>query len=439
MVCIHGHPFVENSDVCVYGHAGPDDPENPPGAQAQFTTGAGATPTTSTPPTTTGAQSLTTPTASLTDMQNLLTQMLTIQNNSLLHTPSSRTDRSKTKPERPTIKHNSTDGDWQLYNDSWLRYKQMCKITDPVEVRNELRCTCSHEVNQLLFDIVGPEILNSCSESQLLEYIKSVAVQGSHKEVHRQKFQALKQEEGQLVTHFLAKLKSQAQLCDFNVNCPNPLCGRSVSYTTNMVAGQLIAGLHNSDHQARVLAEAASLTTLQAKFDRLVSLETTDLATRRLNMTVSPGTTSATNAMNSNFRGQRQQHPQQRRRYQQSGAATRPPRHIPQQAPHQQPHQQIIPCKGCGQTVHTGKTMRRADCPAFNHICENCGIRGHHRAPRGLLDGEAKRAEISHSPELVRGVARRKLGCGEKDACCGGECVVFSPRKGVGIWPGSCM
>ena len=213
MVCVHGHPFVENSDVCVYGHhAGPDDNDNPPGAQAQPTTGAEATPISTAPSTTTGAQ-LTTPPASLTDMQNLLTQMLAIQNNSLLHPPTSRADRSKTKPDRPTIKHNSTDGDWQLYNDSWLRYKQMCKITDPVEVRNELRCTCSHEVNQLLFDIVGPEILNSCSETELLEYIKSVAVQGSHKEVHRQKFQALKQEEGQLVTHFLAKLKSQAQLC----------------------------------------------------------------------------------------------------------------------------------------------------------------------------------------------------------------------------------
>ena len=52
-----------------------------------------------------------------------------------------------------------------------------------------------------------------------------------------------------------------------------------------MVAGQLIAGLINCDHQSKVLAEAATLTTLQAKFDRLVSLETTDQATKRLNMT----------------------------------------------------------------------------------------------------------------------------------------------------------
>ena len=263
MPCIHGHPFVDGSDVCAQGHAGPDDPPD--------LTAAPTAPTA--PPV---------PAASIVDLQNLVHQILNIQSTSIQHTPvSTRPHQSKAKPERPTIKQNSSDGDWLLYEDSWRRYKQMCKLTDATEIRNELRCTCSHEVNQLLFDIVGPRTLDGCSETELLAHIKSVAVQGSHKEVHRQRFQALKQDEGQLVTSYLAKLKSQAKLCDFNVTCSNPHCLRSVSYSTNMVAGQLIAGLYNADHQAKVLAEAASLTTLQAKFDRLVSLETTDLATKR--------------------------------------------------------------------------------------------------------------------------------------------------------------
>ena len=337
MPCIHGHPLVDGGDVCADGHAAGEDVPGP---------------------------------ASIADLQNILHQMINIQNTSLQQpTTTSRSDRSgKAKPERPTIKQSSSDGDWELYQDSWRRYKQMCKLTDATEIRNELRCTCAHEVNQLLFDIIGPATLDTCTETELLGYIKSVAVEGSHKEVHRQRFQALKQEEGQRITSFLAKLKSQAQLCDFNVTCPNQQCLRSVSYSTNMVAGQLISGLHNTDHQAKVLAEAATLTTLSQKFDRLVSLETTDLATKRLNMTVSPGIGTSSSSATSSSYPRRQQRRQNNNQFRQQRQPPPPPSAPP------------TPCKGCGETSHpNNKSLRRADCPAFNVICSNCKIKGHFR------------------------------------------------------------
>ena len=49
-----------------------------------------------------------------------------------------------------------------------------------------------------------------------------------------------------------------------------------------MISGQMIAGLANVDHQGKVLVEAASLKDLQAKFDKLVSLEAMDQATTHL-------------------------------------------------------------------------------------------------------------------------------------------------------------
>ena len=49
-----------------------------------------------------------------------------------------------------------------------------------------------------------------------------------------------------------------------------------------MIAGQLMAGLANVEHQEKILAEASTLITLQAKFERLVSLETTDQSTSHL-------------------------------------------------------------------------------------------------------------------------------------------------------------
>ena len=134
MPCVHGHPIVDGTDMCAEGHAEGDPAPDTGGA-----------------------------TASVTDLQNIIHQMLAIQNTSLQNPTTTRPDRSKAKPERPTIKQNSSDGDWQLYQDSWKRYKEMCKLTEPSEIRNELRCSCSHEVNQMLFDLVGPTILDSCT------------------------------------------------------------------------------------------------------------------------------------------------------------------------------------------------------------------------------------------------------------------------------------
>ena len=161
----------------------------------------------------------------------------------------------------------------------------MTKISGPVEIHNELRSTCSTVASKFLFDFVGANQLNSWTEVQLLAHIiKSVAVKGVYKEVHRQKFHSLHQSPGESITRFLARLHSQAALCEFRVICPSQTCTTSVSYAENMIAGQMIAGLANVAHQAKILAEATTLTTLKAKYDRLASLETTGQSTSHLHM-----------------------------------------------------------------------------------------------------------------------------------------------------------
>ena len=82
------------------------------------------------------------------------------------------------RPDRPTIDADMSDNDWAMFLDSWTRYKAMAKLSQPVEIRNELRSTCSTTVNRLLFDFVGADALNACTEQELLKHIKSVAVKG---------------------------------------------------------------------------------------------------------------------------------------------------------------------------------------------------------------------------------------------------------------------
>ena len=84
-------------------------------------------------------------------------------------------------------------------------------------IRMELQTCCSSEVNKLLFEFVGAETLNTCSETQLLGHIKSVAVKITDKAVHEMAFGKLCQNEGETIAHFVARLKAKAFLCQFEV------------------------------------------------------------------------------------------------------------------------------------------------------------------------------------------------------------------------------
>ena len=149
----------------------------------------------------------------------------------------------------------------------------MCDLTDLAEIRNELRTACLLDVNRLLFQLLGPETLNLATEEQLLHQIRLVAVKGLHKEIHRHTFHIIRQQEEESIRHFLAKLQSQARLCEFTIKCTNGSCQQQVNYSEDMVAGQLVAGLLNTEHLGKILAETNILTTLEQKFHRLVSLD----------------------------------------------------------------------------------------------------------------------------------------------------------------------
>ena len=96
----------------------------------------------------------------------------------------------RAKLERPTIDADCTDNHWIIFRDAWDRYKEMVSLTLTTEIRNELRSACSPKVNEMLFNFVGPDVLN---DDELMDFIKSVAVKAVHPEVYRQQFFTLRQ------------------------------------------------------------------------------------------------------------------------------------------------------------------------------------------------------------------------------------------------------
>ena len=268
--------------------------------------------------------------------------------------PTSGGGGGKTKrPDRPLIEAYINDSDWALFEDGWKCYKVMAGLNGREWIRMELRAACSTDVNKLLFEFVGPEKLDAASEEDLLVHIKSIAVKGVHKENYRMKFGKMKQSNGESVTHYVTGLKAQTALCEFKVNCD---CHQQVSFAEEMVAQQLVAGLRDQDHQAKILAEASTLATLELKVKRLQSLEATEESASKLRVPLPSVSAAAKSAF-------------QRSKRTSEGYDAK--KNIPQGEK----------CRGCGRTSHgRGRTLAKKDCPAQGKKCLACGVEGHFRA-----------------------------------------------------------
>ena len=104
------------------------------------------------------------------------------------------TPKSTVKPVRPSIEVETSESEWQIFEDQWARFKRMAKLSAIVDIRDNLRQCCADLLNKRLFDIRGSAALNNASEQDLLAWIKEIAVKGVHKEVHRNQFVKLKDE-----------------------------------------------------------------------------------------------------------------------------------------------------------------------------------------------------------------------------------------------------
>jgi len=271
----------------------------------------------------------------------------------------------RSKPDRPTISADCTDNKWIIFADAWRRYKEMTKLTDPTDIRNELRSACDPSVNEMLFNFVGPDALNTASEDQLLSHIKSVAVKTVHPEVYRQQFFSMRQNENESVTRYISRLKSQAMLCDFVRRCDCTDGNCRTSYSEDMLMSQVITGLFNSLHQSKILSDMAKITSLQELTERLLTLESTSQATTHFKPDAQTTSTGITAPIRSEYQ----------RNKGKSGQLPPAPGNTYSNYNKKKPA--TDKCKGCGRNRHA---KGREQCPAQGQRCNNCGRLNHFAA-----------------------------------------------------------
>ena len=151
-----------------------------------------------------------------------------------------------------------------------------------------------------------------------------------------------------------------------------------------MVAGQIVAGFANMDHQTKILAEAITLVIVQQNFDRLVSLEMTNHSTPHFNSTMHH--TTVANVQRSDCKKQSWE------------VKTSPT------------PQYVQPCRGCGKYSHPNGSMNCKERPAAKMAYFNRGIFRHmEKVCRKPKEGSANRSAASAAKEESHIFATR--GC----------------------------
>ena len=321
------------------------------------------------------------------EYQKLQTETVAAQNQSieelkkeLATAKSNKVKEQSAKPTKPVVNAGQTDSQWLLFLDSWKRYKNLANLSNPERVRNELRAACADDVNELLFELHGPQQLDSMTEDELLAAIHKVAVDCVHEEVHRQSFFRMKQDIGEPIHKFMARLKAQANLCNFKVECT---CAHTptesedkhlISFSEAMLSHQLVSGLADEEWKEKMLAEADTLNSLSKKFDRLVCIETVGKSAPQL----TPGQLQD-NSKSAVAR-----------------SAYKSKKLSAKDAPNKQSTQQ---CDYCGLSPHN-----RKDCPASRKICSNCNKLGHFSAvcksaKRNASKSATAQTEVPQNPQ----------------------------------------
>ena len=99
---------------------------------------------------------------SATQFAELLTRLTTADNGAVAGTP-----KSTVKPVRPSVDVETSESEWQIFEDQWARFKRMAKLTAIVDIRDNLRQCCADLLNKRLFDIRESAALNTTSEHGL--------------------------------------------------------------------------------------------------------------------------------------------------------------------------------------------------------------------------------------------------------------------------------
>ncbi len=159
----------------------------------------------------------------------------------------SQAPRAKPTPvRRPEVSAGGTTEGWHYFLTRWKAYSQAVRLVGPDVGIQLLECLDPKLRRDVTRNVVGPRTIEEHSEVDLLAAIKALAVREENLKV------AL-QDRGEPVRSFAARLRGQAEVCQFTQKCA--ACAQINNQGEQRVADQLCIGLADPDIQIELLKD----------------------------------------------------------------------------------------------------------------------------------------------------------------------------------------
>ena len=273
------------------------------------------------------------------------------------------------KVKRPCISSAGTTEDWQYFTSRWSDYVEATKLSGTDKVIQLLEC-CDDQLRRDLTRNAGGTLVGK-TEVEVLAAMKILAVREENVMVARVTLHNMKQDRGEPVRAYGARLRGQASVCKFVQQCTN--CQANVNYTEAILRDVLCRGLEDPEIQLELLGDKNQDMTLEQILKFVEAKEAGKRSATRLFL---PHVTDAITG--STYKRQKRDTAEEPSLKDQD------------------------PCSYCGKRGH-GKNaparLRRKGCPAYGTVCSHCGKDHHFESVcRGKVKNKANRTSEQENP-----------------------------------------
>ena len=255
------------------------------------------------------------------------------------------------KVRRPDITAGGTTEDWIYFQSRWGDYIQAARLSGSDLSIQLLEC-CEESLRRDLTRNAGGTLVDK-PEAEILAAIKTLAIRQENTMIARTTLYEMRQDHGEPIRAFGARLRGQASVCKFTKTCSH--CGRGVDFSEDNVADVLCRGLSDIDIRQDLLGEQNQDLTVEQTLKFVEAKEAGKRSAQRLS------TSHQAEAMGSSYKRSKRQEPITK-----TGTTT------------QLNHGDR--CSYCGERGHQRRaphSIRKEKCKAFGVTCTNCGRQDH--------------------------------------------------------------
>ncbi|KAF0287263.1 hypothetical protein FJT64_014293 [Amphibalanus amphitrite] len=176
------------------------------------------------------------------------------------------------KVRRPQVSAAGSSEEWTYFLSRWTDYKEAVHLTGSDCVLQLLEC-CDEALRRDLTRASGGSLATK-PEKDVLAAMRRLAVREENTMVARVALQNMTQDTDESIRTFAARLRGQAAVCHFTIQCPNSACGKDISYQDEVIRDIIARGINDSDIQLELLGNHNQHMSLEETISFIEAKET---------------------------------------------------------------------------------------------------------------------------------------------------------------------